>query len=351
MIPRRLVVPAIVFSIFLAGIGPCLGSNLSDKKIVLVYCRDDTMPLGYREMMKFSSALAETLRAGLGEEFEVYACTSMSELEQFLLLPQVVALVSSYVGSKEYSTTLPFETYFQDGMGMVGFNHLCSTQYVGDLARSVFPIFGNSSTMGSMTFVDGEWIRMRTYTKTGIHMISEGLPDEFTIPDYELNFCLRSDGKHDEGWPLPPEGSYCVVFSTIGRDSPYGDKMLPGVIAYENEGRSVSFPGFYGSELAGVSSYEKFVNQSNFVKLVSGAVVWASQSGLARRDRLVPSFNQILEDLRNSEEEENKEISAWVSARSARKIFTQIAIIVVGAVSAILVCYLAFLSKPEGNQK
>jgi len=350
MIPRSVIVPVIVFSIFLAVIGPCLGANLSDRKIVLVYCRDDTMPLGYREMMKFSSALAENLRVGLGDEFEVYACTSMSELKQFLLLPQVVALVSSYVGSNEYNTTLPFEMFFLDGMGMVGFNHLCSTQYVGDLARSIYPVFGNSSTKGSMTFVDGEWIRMRTYTKTGQHMISEDLPEEFTIPDYELNFCLRSDGKHDQGWPLPPEGSYCVVLSTVGRDSPYGDKALPGVIAYENQGRSVSFPGFYGSELAGVSSYEKFVNQSNFVKLVSGAVVWASQSGLARRDRLVPTFNKTLEDLKKSEEEENKEISAWVSARSARKIFTQIAIIIVGAVSAVLVSYLAFFSKPEVNE-
>jgi hypothetical protein len=320
-----------------------------DKKIVLVYCRDDTMPLGYREMMKFSSALAQTIRTELGEEYEVYACTSMSELKQFLLLPQAIVLVSSYVGSSENNSTLPFDRYFEDGMGMVGFNHLCRTEYVGDMARSIFPVFGNSSTMGSMTFLDGQWIRMRTYTKTDRHMISEGLPEEFTIPDYELNFCLRSDGKHVEGWPLPSEGSYCVVFSTVGRDSPYKDKLLPGVIAYENEGRSVSFPGFYGSELAGVSSYEKFVNQSNFMKLISGAVLWTSQSGVARRDRLGANFDRILEDLGNRATEENREIKAWVSERSTRKIITQIAIIAMGTVSVALVSYLAFISRPEGN--
>jgi hypothetical protein len=337
----------VAVGIFLLLVGSGLGATISEKKIVLVYCRDDTMPLGYREMMKFSSSLSETLRAGLGDEFEVYACTSMSELQHFLLLPQVVALVSSYVGSNEYNSTLPFGAYFEDGMGMVGFNHLCNTQFGGDLARNVFPIFGNASTRGSMTFVDGEWIRMRTYAKAGQHAVGDGLPDEFTIPDYELNFCLRSDGKHGQGWPLPSEGSYCIVFTTTGRDSPYQGQMLPGVVAYEDEGRSVSFPGFYGSELPGVSSYEKFVNESLFMKLVSNAVVWVSESGLERRDRLAAGFSESLQSLKDRMESEGEEMRAWVNARSARKTVIQVGIIGVGLAAAAVASYLSFIRKKE----
>jgi len=336
------------FAVFLLAFALCLAPPIglavsNEGSIILVYCRDDSTTPQFRDMVHFAHDLAKAIGDGLGENrTEVVACTSLSELNAYLLLPRVVAVVSSYVGSSEVSTSFPFSRVFSEGMGLVGMNHLCSSTYSGELASSVFPIFGNSSSKGSMRRVNGRWIRTRTYNLSSSHPISSGLPDGFIIPDYQMTFCKRSDRRYGDGWPEPAEGKYVVVFETRGRESPYPGKALPGIVAYENEGRSVCLPGFYGSELPGVTNYANFVNDTTFTKLLANCVKWVSESGMARKDRLSASFQEKLQGLKDEIADQNSIVDSWASARSSRKLLFQMLVMAGGFVSTGVVLFLGF---------
>jgi len=316
-----------------------------NEKLVLVFCYDETTSVLLREMVSFSMDLSSVVEGELGEEYRVIPCTSFSELRQYLHTPYVVTIVTSYLGDGEINTTFPYGSLFQDGMGLLGFNHLCSNEFSGELATGVFPIFGNASTKGTMTLVNRTWMRLRTYNRSAGHPVSAGLPDSFTIPEYELTFCKPS--AEQQSWPRPSDGVYTVVFTTTSKDSDYDQSLLPGVVAYEKGGRSVSFPGFYGSEKQGVTSYENFVKESVFANLVSNAVKWASVSGEDRMSRLQPDFVAELDEFRSGIQEERDEIRSWRKAQSGGRLGLQIIVIVIGAAALSLTLYLTLLSRED----
>lgn len=331
--------------LLLTFLSPAGAQAQEDEKLVLVFCYDETTSVLLREMVSFSMDLSSVIEEELGEEYQVIPCTSFSELRQYLQTPNVVTIVTSYLGDGEINTTFPYRPLFQDGMGLLGFNHLCSNELSGDLAIEVFPIFGNASTKGTMTLVNRTWMRLRTYNRSADHPVSEGMPSSFTIPEYELTFCKTPAGR--DTWPKPRDGVYTVVFTTTSKDSEYDQGLLPGVVAYENGGRSVSFPGFYGSEKQGVTSYENFVNDPVFVKLVSNGVRWASVSGEERMSRLQPDFAAGLDEFRSVIEEERDEIQRWRKAQSGGRLGLQIAVIVIGAAALSLTLFLTLVSRED----
>lgn len=319
-----------------------------ERALVAVFCYDDTTQGYLKTMLNFARDLAVAIEEQAGDKVEAVACTSFSELYQYLNAPYTVAAVVSLAGSPEFNSSPALAPYFRDGVGMVGFNHVCMVPFSPDLAQEVFPIFGNASSLGVMTRIGVAWIRTRTYKRSADHPIADGLPENFTLPDYELTFCSRSDREFSQGWPIPEDGDYTVVYTTTGRESPYTDKTLPGVVAYEKIGRSVSLPGFYATELPGVTSYHNFINNTYFVKLVSNAVLWVSESGIASREHMLPSFTKSLEGFKADLMDKQADLDSWLAARSRNKTLLKVLILSLGGVGVVLTLFLGFARGGEG---
>jgi len=329
--------------LFAIALSPLVLADGSGSGLVLVFCYNSETDPPFRDMTHFAFNLSSCLSA-MEENgaLQFIPCTSLSELHQFLNLPQVVAVVISVVGPLDEELRTRLESMFSDGLGLVGFNHVCKKSLSGSLAERVFPIFGNMSAKGKMTLVGSKWIRTRTYYRSAEHPITEGLPENFTLPDFEIAYCSRSDGKFSEGWPTPPEGTYTVLYTTTDRKSPYPGKLLPGVVAYENGGRSVSFPGFYATETKGVESFANFVSDPIFARLVYNAVKWVSEAGAKSSEQRLSTFSAMLEGFHEELESAERNLESYRKARASSKLILQVLVVLCGAGLIALTVVLCF---------
>jgi len=339
--PQMLKTEALI--LFAVVLLPLVLADSSGSGLVLVFCYNSETDPPFRDMIRFASNLSSSLSAMEGNGgLQFVPCTSLSELHEFLNLPQVVAVVISVVGPLDEELRTRLESMFSDGLGLVGFNHVCKKPFSGSLAERVFPIFGNRSARGKMTLVGKRWIRTRTYYRSAQHPITEGLPENFTLPDFEIVYCSRSDKKFSEGWPTPSRGIYTVLYTTTDRKSPYPGKLLPGAVAYENRGRSVSFPGFYATETKGVESFTNFVSNPTFTRLVYNAVKWVSEAGAKSSEERMSTFSAILEGFREELESTESNLESWRKARASGKLILQTLVVLCGAALTALTVVLCF---------
>jgi hypothetical protein len=301
---------------------PVAGSDLN--KVIVVYAGGEP---------EFAEMLASVLESDSRLEAEIKVVHSTEEVIIAAAIPSTQCIVI-YANHKDYvpglgSTLVPF---FEEGGGLVGITEVCYEPSVQDLARKVFPVFGNSSDVERSPRVT----RTRTYIPEESSEISSGLPESFGVLSMGTYFSADEEGRH-----VRVPGDYTVAY----RDNATGS---PLVITHESVGggRSVAFPGVMLVSIDRLDVYYgNIVSDENFVKLLTNSVAWAGDNGRIRgvEEGLAEKLGEYEDQLQRADEE------AEDASRGERtgQMLTLLALWVVGLVSCGVVVKLVILAPVE----
>ena len=289
---RRLLLLALVVVIWLS---PAIGADLQ-RPTILVYSAD---------MPGFASRIANALQEHFGSGYNFTVVSDPSLLSALLPMPDTACVILAVMGGREVRDLVdPLVAYFENGGAAIGFQGCCSQAQADGLARSVFPIFGNSTGAGVVK--DGrpvnEYVREQT------------LPDFSDLPDhFDLIgqfFTFSADLSRRPVSPKPQRGHVYTLF----KDSKSG---APLVVAYENEegSRSVSLTGCFVRPMQGARNYYgKLVDDPLFVSLLEDSLNWTLK-GKTRyssfRERwpgLIQSEKDRIAQVRKSAEEREMQL-------------------------------------------
>ncbi len=244
-----------------------------------------------------------------GEEFVVLTDPSLAA--SLLALPNVKCLVLTSVGSGDLTALVqPVVEYFRSGGSTIGFYGSSWQTQVGDLARSVFPAFGNATGSGTRkagAYVN-EYVRGDRLAGFG-----ESLPDSFDLVGQFFAYAGDKDKK-----PIDVEtgtGSRTVLFRERKTGSPL-------VIAYEGEhgGRSATLTGLFLREQPTAESYYgRLLEQPEFRSLLADAYRWVSE-GNVRFQTYSASYQEVIskrgkaqdELVARSEEKRQSRKTSWM---------------------------------------
>ncbi len=222
-------------------------------------------------------------------------------------------------------------SYFEEGGGLVGFHDLGNALVSGALATRVFPLYANVSTLGRMT----EGYLVQTLVRDQINEINEYLPQELVVKDAEINLALD---KKTRRWAnaTPASGEYWALY----RDTVYG---APTVVAYRNEGCSVTFAGgdIDDSPANKLKYFGNLFFDDTFAALLLNAVAWVKEHEM-RTDLLV---QETLDSLKAARDGDTIVRDEAEKAQHSRRMLNLLARVLMnlGGVVAILVTYLKFI--------
>lgn len=241
-----------------------------------------------------AEGVAAILNSSPSQGEEVVVVTDPSIAASLLALPNVKCLVLTSVASGDLTPLVePVIEYFQSGGSAIGF-YGCSWQtQVGDLARSVFPVFGN--TTGSGTRKAGAYVN--EYVKADrLAGLGESLPDSLDLVGQFFAYASDKNKKPIDVEPLA--GSRTVLFREKKTGSPL-------VIAYEGEhgGRSAALTGLFLREQPTAESYYgKLLEQPEFRSLLTDAYRWVSE-GNVRFQTYSASYQEVIGQREKAERE------------------------------------------------
>jgi len=255
------------------------------RPIVVVY--DGTMK-------GFAEGVAALLNSSMDQGEEVVVVTDPSIAASLLALPNLKCLVLTSVGSGDLTALVgPVTEYFRSGGSAIGF-YGCSWQtQVGDLARSVFPAFGNATGSGTRkagVYVN-EYVRGDRLAGFG-----ESLPDSVDLVGQFFAYATDKDKK-----PIDVDtatGSKTVLFREKKTGSPL-------VIAYEggHGGRSATLTGLFLREQPTAESYYgKLLEQPEFHTLLSDAYHWVSE-GNVRFQTYSANYQEVIGERGKAQDE------------------------------------------------
>ena len=119
--------------------------------------------------------------------------------------------------------------------------------------------------------------------------------------------------------------------------SPYEDGMVPGIVAYENVGRSVTIPAFGLNERGGPSDYSTVVYDPDFQTLFRNCVRWAAESGRMSLQQRMEDSEARIKKFEDERSELREEASDWRNKTSQRRtirlaLFTGLGLAAIAAV-------------------
>jgi hypothetical protein len=272
-----------------------------------------------------------------GEEFIVL--TDPYKTMSMLGLPNMRCLILTPVSSNDLIFLVdPVIGYFENGGSAIGFHGSSWQNTLGDMARNVFPIYGNSTGIGARK----AGLSVNEYVKNeSIGGIGNSLPAAF---DLVGQFFAAPKNKAKELVELvPPDGTKTVLYRDKKSEAPL-------VVAYEGGGggRSVAFAGlFVRNNPTTGNHYEKLLSQPEFSTLLLDSYAWAVE-GNSRFNAYSETYEGVMEEGRKHKEDLIARAEEREKSRSSRRNLMLAAFWVLGIVAIVGLFYWAFVrSKPE----
>ncbi len=245
-------------------------------------------------MRVLAQGVAAALNASCVQGEEIIVASDPSLVGSLLALPNVKCLILTSVAPGDLTALVePVTEYFRSGGSAIGF-YGCSWQtQVGDLARLVFPAFGNTTGSGvrkAGTYVN-EYVRADR-----LEGFADGLPDSFDVVGQFFAYASDQDKKLVDVQALP--GKRTVLF----REKKTG---APLVIAYEGErgGRSATFTGLFLREQPTAESYYgKLLEQPEFQVLLADAYRWVCE-GNVRFHAYSANYHEVVAQREKTQDE------------------------------------------------
>jgi hypothetical protein len=298
--------------------------------IVIVY--DKGMP----DLAQGVAALLEAGSSG-GEEYLV--ATDPSAVSALLSLPNVRCVVLTSVSSTDLVLLEePMVSYFENGGSAIGFHGSSWQNQVGDLARDVFPAYGNSTGVGARK--DG--LNVNEYVAgERIAGIGDDLPDEFDMVGQF--FALPRDDQRNILEPTPPEGRKTVLYRDKKTEAPL-------VVAYEGPSgaRSVIFTGLFlrDSPNAG-NHYEKLLEQAEFRSLLLGIYDWAAE-GNPRFEEFSQTYQAVVDGRQEEDSNLVSRSEERLKSQKTRRALLLVVFWVAGLVGIAGLVYWSFVRTSHG---
>lgn len=313
-------------TLLLLGTGSSYGDEVRPR--VIVYSSD---------MPNLSVAIAAALSDTLEGDLDVIAVTEPSLLSSYLGLPDTAGVVLATIKSIELQELgKQLFAYFRLGGALVGFQGALNQQNVGDLAREVFPAFGNAT--GSFVTKDGTPVN--EYSRSEVLEGFEELPDNFDLVGQFFVYCA---GPSREVIEPDAAGKRTVLF----RDS---KTAAPLVIAYQNDegSRSVGFSGFFVREQENARNYYgKLLDSPVFLSLLESSLTW-TLNGSSRL--MAYTHSQELIESERERIQELKELSAKEeSSKRTRRLLVLVVIWAMGILSVGGLVWLSFIKPVRGD--
>ncbi len=349
---RRIVMIVFVMSLVLylpfafaeeEGIVPILCANGDLNELGAVFPGESaTFPL-------YASVLAEIIRNDTSLNLRPILVGSIGEFVEYLAYPQTyVGVISLYDASLPGDLQGPMIEQFGRGVGLVGINDIANIIFAGNVSKEILPAFANMTSPGQLAIVEGKIVMGHTYVKSDpTHPIAQDLPDEMSFSDVELFWsCLTKETKVKDP-PKPPAGTLNVVYKVKEKKSCYEDGMVPAVIAYENVGRSVTFPAVGLNERGGPGDYSAVVYDPNFQTMFKNCVRWAAESGKTSYQQRMDDFNLQISMFEDERAKLMEEASDWKKKSSQRRMIRLALFTVLGLVAIGVVYRVTFVSSEE----
>ncbi len=269
--------------------------------LVALLLFSSTVEAGFRALVLVYDASMKGLAAGV---VEILASASSGEedfmvvsdphaLASLLALPNVRCVVLTSVNANDLKLLAkPVTLYFEAGGSAIGF-HGCGWQsQLGDMARIVFPVFGNATGIGSRK--GGKDVN--EYSRDSrVGGIGEELPDEFDIVGQF--YAYAGDRQKGVLEVQPPGGNKAVLF----REKSSG---APLVVANQGDpgGRSVAFTGlFVRDNPTATNHYERLLEQPEFAKLLVDSYLWVSE-GNSRFSEFSANYQESIDQQERTRE-------------------------------------------------
>lgn len=290
-------------------------------------------------MPNFRDTVANVLRDDGRIDADVIGIGSVDCLSVALLFPNVKAAI--LVGQDATAVRGVEEQvigYFEDGGGLVGFHDFANGEVSKPLSRQVFPLFANASRLGRIQ--EGELVQILYREQT--NSINEGLPEELVFKDAEINLALNR-GTMKWAEITPTCGQYTILY----RDSFYN---APVVIAYRNEGASVTFAGGDITD-SPENKYRYFGNlfhDTQFQELLVNSVLWAEENEMRSRG-MIDSTLQELEMYAETQASLEDEVEKRRASSNMMRNIGRISVNVIG-ICAIALTYLKLVRNSEEDR-
>ena len=225
--------------------------------------------------------------------------------------------------------------YFRNGGSTIGFHGCCWQNALGDLARLVFPVYGNSTVVGQRK----SGLSVNEYSRDALLAgIGDSLPENFDLVGQF--FAAPKDSDKNLVEPIPPGGEKTVLY----RDRSTG---TPLVIAYQGDGggRSMAFSGFFvRNNPATGNHYEKLLSQPEFSTLLLDCYRWVSE-GNSRFNRYLETYSVVIEERIAEREGLVSRAEERESSRRSQRTLLLAAFWALGVVAIAGLSYRAFVRK------
>jgi hypothetical protein len=278
--------------------------------------------------------MVEVLNGSIeGLEFVVGDSALLSSL---IPMPDTACVILAVMKGKEVETLIPpLLTYFEGGGAAIGFQGCMNLKTAGDLARVVFPIYGNAT--GSFTIIDG--VPFNEYVKDVSISEFGNLPDSFALLGQFFTYSSGPEGAVD---PMPDSGVKQVLY----RDKKTG---APLVVAYESEAgsRSISLTGFFVRSMETAKNYfGKLLEDPMFVDLMIDSVKW-TMGGVTRSSTYESTYEDLIQDERERTQNLIETAEKNKSDAQSRKVLYLVVAWILGIAAMVALIYIGFLRKVE----
>ena len=319
---RRLVVFIAAVTIF----APLALGGEPDKPKILVYSA---------EMPGFAGAIADALQQTLGEEYNFTVVTDPSLLSALLPMPDTACVILAVMGGREVRDLVdPLVAYFENGGAAVGFQGCCSLGQAGEIARYVFPVYGNATGAGALK----EGRPVNEYVRDQVLPGFSDIPDRFDL--IGQFFVYSSDLSRHPIEPSPVNGETYPLFRDPKTNAPL-------VLAYENQAgsRSVALTGCFVRPMESARNYYgKLVGDPLFVSLLTDSVKWTLE-GKTRYSAFQGKWQELIRE----EKERIDALRRRAEERSSRSRKNRLVLLTVSWVLGLAACGL-ILRKGFGSR-
>ncbi len=327
----HLKLPPIVMSFWLAmaTIVALLAPSLclhDPKPLVLVFCPGQP---------NYGSELARLIDEDGRVDARILVLETEELFEAMIHFPNVKAIIASLAKEEHRDFGKSIDWFFHQGGGVVGLGFAGSYGSTGSAANDTFPLMANDCKAGEYD------PKRKAFTLTLIkgepHEMTQGLSD-FTV--FAQRIVLSLNITTSSYWPRKPEGGEWRV---LYRDSIYG---APAVVAFRENGSSVTFATFGGEDFNRSSAYYGLFTQSEeFGTLFTNAVywVWTNEN---RYEECMEKAAALAEDRRISEEDVLKAAEETAGRLKMDRIIQVILTLLLASISSAAILWYGILRSP-----
>jgi len=299
-----------------------------EKSLVILYTPD---------MTDFAGGIADLLSEDFGDSCNFMVTDDPSVVSFMLSLPNIGCVILPVLRGKQVETLIdPLCAYFEAGGAAIGFQGCCGQSQAEDLARDVFPAFGNST--GSPTMKSG--VPVNEYVRDEEIPTFADLPAEFDLLGQFFTYSATLSRELLE--PDVP-GDRIVLYRDRGSGAPL-------VIAYENEAgsRSISFTGcFVRTREDAANYYGNLLDDENFGTMISDSLEW-TLSGKTRFSEYGNIYPEMIEGQVEADDSLRQRAEERMEQRERNRLLALAAAWIVGILFSFALIYRAFLGRAEG---